>query len=1116
MASLRLRSEDIHFLDPWSLRVMFLIWKKATGMSLLVTYDGDQTPLEDLSTPDHAHLYRIVNQQSKLTNSGRDHFFRPYNDSRRFAVVDLPPLDKESTIKVAKEALADVGIVAGDADLAKLFDISGGNPLYTIELTKALQTIHNQSNASRAGESFDPNQENRGDIKADLNELFNMNSRVEEVICYRFDKLTTAQQLVLKAASVAVSNGRSFTAEMIVYLLEENDHFSVSSEPVARHGSATHTNNLALIKKYEDTTSGQLDAEGQASHHDAVDRILLHLVHHHDFIKLMSTHDRSGAHHGKQYNFTIPLEQTTIYQLVIDEQKEYFHERMARYCRQSATRRQVDAVDDRLEDLKEEAFHWEHATSWGNALKALMKCATVERQRGNEIAWLQYLQSSYGLFKQLEQEIGLITPMPEEKLPDPRLLAKILMHASSSQNSSSGASIGSAIVDEDILVYMKTLDRELQLMFETFSEVELDVVPMIFFLHLSLADAYILAWEDIKVLISTMSVALRLALAAKYFEIFPGKTKFQVARARFNSQPFGLAAQSRDEVENSGWTQTSSGKQERANTVASVKFGKNATSSYRVYSFTIPHEHVLHFVSTLCLTYYTSFQYVTTREKDIYGSMKMMQVPSILANATSGITLDVEDPVQNLTLTTLHLMQEKQYESAYQKWRESDHWAYNDLDLAIDSSRRRIQHFGMDATLFVTSRFVQWLVLSGRNDIFRDEVRVKLLDSYYHIPHIPSLEFLTAHCMSAFVSCGDYDSAVQCRGHYRQALLQYKEQVEVSSFSLKQVVLAWSKTSLTLSHPEEHMEAFEMERLRAEDLYNSISTAEGLNHVKQSGSDLSITLLTLQCMVSSGMCLNSLALQLICGLYFVLPTTINELIPADELFEKWFNRLVHTMVLATNYHNNNSVRESRELNEPVVLPSHLLPDSPEPSEKDPSQRTQDDSPIDREKGYDALDDSILYQDEEEEEAEAPELLVNLDKEPSLSNMSTSVMITSNGKAMRTIPEENYGGNWSILNVLNPLTLLANVLDQRQSEGLASFLPLTFHVLHDFFDLHLQRLLLQLEEQGLVAARQNLASLANRLRAIDPHDHRSHSHSSHSFSAMLNRDNYSLEEKVPHE
>jgi class 3 adenylate cyclase len=931
--------EDVHLLDVWSLRVMNLVWKKAKGLNMLVTYDGDQTTEETLNImPDNAQLYRLVNTQSRLSTNSRDNFFRSYGDQKRFLLVELPPLDKESTIKVAKEALADVGIAAADSDLAKLYDISGGNPLYTIELTKALQTIHHQSGNDGVN-----------DIKADLNELFNMNSRVEEVICYRFDKLTSAQQLVLKAAAVAVSNGRNFTGELIVYMLEENDQFSVNSEQTAAK------------KTIEETIQTELDGKSQ---NEAVDRILLHLVHHHDFIRLASATERKGHSTQRQYMFTIPLEQTSIYKLIIDEQKQYFHERVAQFCRKSSIHhRATDNIDDRIEEWKEEAYHWEYATSWGNALKALMFCAMRERERGNEVSWLQYLQQAYGLYKQLEQEIGVIVPLNEDRLPDSKILAKILLHDPQSY-------------DEETVNSMRNLDKDMQMIFDILGEIEHDVGPLIIFMHLSLADAYIISWEDIRLLIQTLGIALKLILAAKLIQLYPARSKSMKPTRAQNTLTNTTTS-----------TPTSASllfiakhdDQPSSKVIAKQGKSANAHNSTSIR----PSSYLFHLVSTIYLTTSLCISVVSDLEKLAFSRLKMLHIPHAINELA--LKLDLRDEIQNESLEALYLINQNRFEEVADFWRRSNVMRTNFL---LEPARRRVLQFGMDASVFVTGRIIQWLRLSGREIIFREEYTQKSLQNIFLIPHLPSIEHFFIQSFAPCIFMNDYDTALNTRSSYRNAAAAQKEQIEVTPYSLRTVFTLWLKCFFVLSHPVDHIEVWESDRFYLDEVCQTIQISASLLEACNLGDNHTITTVTMKYLIASGACLCSITSQIICGYLFLLAVEEESIRPVDEIMKLWLQRTLKVMEISTNYHTNNNGE---------ILPGDIL---------DHFARSG-------------------------------------------------------------------SGNWSILNIINPLCMMLKLLDHRRDLSLHLLLPQSLSIVSFFFDHHIQRLSEQCDKLELLAAKDAL-------------------------------------------
>jgi hypothetical protein len=47
-------------------------------------------------------------------------------------------------------------------------------------------------------------------------------TRIEEVICYRFDQFDTAAQLVLKLSSVACANGEVFSLQLLSFMIRDD------------------------------------------------------------------------------------------------------------------------------------------------------------------------------------------------------------------------------------------------------------------------------------------------------------------------------------------------------------------------------------------------------------------------------------------------------------------------------------------------------------------------------------------------------------------------------------------------------------------------------------------------------------------------------------------------------------------------------------------------------------------------------------------------------------------------------------------------------------------------------------------------------------------------------
>eukprot|EP01033_Poteriospumella_lacustris_P004241 gene4241-3025_t len=154
----------------------------------------------------------------------------------------------------------------------------------------------------------------------------------KEIICYRLDRLEPIVQTILKAATVCALNGRSFTPNLIAFVIRrqiKNIHALVVNSDKTATASSSHSTSF-----HGGGGGGSpVPAIHTVAHdlqilRDVVSREMTTLFRRRDFIQK----------HGTQ--FLIPTEQSTIYALIIDEQREFFHGKVAQYYyeRQHATR----------------------------------------------------------------------------------------------------------------------------------------------------------------------------------------------------------------------------------------------------------------------------------------------------------------------------------------------------------------------------------------------------------------------------------------------------------------------------------------------------------------------------------------------------------------------------------------------------------------------------------------------------------------------------------------------------------------------------------------------------------------------------------------------------------
>jgi hypothetical protein len=139
--------------------------------------------------------------------------------SAEFLRVELKPITASAGRKLLAKIFADNGIVKiEDGVLDKLHGMSAGSPLYATELAKSIcdRYVHRESC------SKDMSADSETACSLQLSTIIaNMSTdRIEEVVHFRFDKLTEQCQLVLKMAAVASVNGSHFTLSMLTSILD--------------------------------------------------------------------------------------------------------------------------------------------------------------------------------------------------------------------------------------------------------------------------------------------------------------------------------------------------------------------------------------------------------------------------------------------------------------------------------------------------------------------------------------------------------------------------------------------------------------------------------------------------------------------------------------------------------------------------------------------------------------------------------------------------------------------------------------------------------------------------------------------------------------------------------
>lgn len=169
-----------------------------------------------------------------------------FRDLDRIYLLDLKPLGLAATKIIATRIFESNDVFdVEDAVYEKLYTMSGGNALFLYELAKAmLEWYHNSLDDGLASEMNSNNNSINNNANSNNPNTLNgpttitisppkkmsfsdaiqdfRTTRIEEVICYRFDQFDTAAQLLLKLASVACANSEVFTLRLLSHMIQDD------------------------------------------------------------------------------------------------------------------------------------------------------------------------------------------------------------------------------------------------------------------------------------------------------------------------------------------------------------------------------------------------------------------------------------------------------------------------------------------------------------------------------------------------------------------------------------------------------------------------------------------------------------------------------------------------------------------------------------------------------------------------------------------------------------------------------------------------------------------------------------------------------------------------------
>jgi hypothetical protein len=416
------------------------VWNHGRGMMILCSFsiaDSHSTSAPTWSFDHDDDVNTNTEDYKEREHENNKHeiirtFFQRFiqEDSDRFSFGELQPMKRSSVAEFLEEYFELDENMLDSVEFENVVSSSGGIPLYAIELMRATIERQNVKKNGGVGQSLQ--------LKKDT-----MNHRIEEVIYYRLDQLDHTVQVLLKAAAVAASRSGYFNFEIISAVFKRNDQSNNNQSGSERTAAPAigMFSKRASSRRFEGVGAAVKEVESIAasvkSH--SFGTVLKELVQSGIFIQLWkekkssqdavdsnsSDEDSDGVLmtkliEGCSLEFQIPIEHTTIYNLLVDDQKSYFHEKLAWYwtsklfayysSHQKIGEEEIplNFIDERLE----EAFHWEKSYWFPNGILAYMTAADYYRHssKKNECKWVECIKSAFKLFESLENDLNFHLP----------------------------------------------------------------------------------------------------------------------------------------------------------------------------------------------------------------------------------------------------------------------------------------------------------------------------------------------------------------------------------------------------------------------------------------------------------------------------------------------------------------------------------------------------------------------------------------------------------------------------------------------------------------------------------------------------------------------------------
>jgi hypothetical protein len=457
--------DDVQFMDSFSWKLLTDVWNKGKGIVLLLSTSS----ISDIKVLDQVHELSMQNRVSinfEVMEERTDRFLKISLHSLDFAAVKILASNIFTTFGITEvdDAIyVEIEAKSGGKplyviELAKAIGAKFSKCHLVDSSPIPHQTPVGDSLRSPIQRKTAIELKEIGAVK-DVFQSFTSH-RVEEVIYERFDKLDYQGQLLLKIAAAASVFGfhGGIPLDLFAHVLrnekeiledtlersEEHKKNKASSDEVFNEDSvleidtsitfepavidhrdsfmidATLPRQIALqLYKimmndeflsvgFPSNTSSFCEAPGMESTLDFYEyrNFPAHLLRKINSRSDISVEDLVEEYASAKFSFRVAIEVTAVYQLLLEDQRNMLHGRIAGYLtKRNAENRAHKRIE--AQDLLEEALHWEHGLFWGNAMVSYFESAEILDAFGAYTESSERLASAYRMLTKMEKRAGL-------------------------------------------------------------------------------------------------------------------------------------------------------------------------------------------------------------------------------------------------------------------------------------------------------------------------------------------------------------------------------------------------------------------------------------------------------------------------------------------------------------------------------------------------------------------------------------------------------------------------------------------------------------------------------------------------------------------------------------